>query len=53
MRTGSFPDGYIDRSMALTTHSHLAPSLRKEWRQTSTPIWALTACSSVKFTFNV
>jgi hypothetical protein len=36
MGTGSF-QGAKRRGVALTTHLHLAPRLRKEWSYTSTP----------------
>jgi hypothetical protein len=36
--------------VALTTHPHLAPRLKKE-SYTSTPLWAFVVCSRVKFTF--
>jgi hypothetical protein len=36
---------------ALTTHSHLAPSLRKPHSYTSIPLWAFVTCSRVKLTF--
>jgi hypothetical protein len=41
------------RGVALTTHPHLAPSLKKECSYTFTPIWAFLACSSVNFTFTL
>ena len=37
MDTGSLSLGYSGRSVALTTHPHLAPRLKKEWSYTSTP----------------
>jgi hypothetical protein len=37
--------------VALTTHPHLAMRLKKEQSYTSTPFWALMACSMVNFTF--
>jgi len=36
MGTGSFL-GVKQQGMALTTHPHLAPRLKKEWSYTSTP----------------
>jgi len=36
--------------VAVTTHSHLAPKLKKEKSYTFTPLWALVACSRVNFT---
>jgi hypothetical protein len=36
MGTGSFPEAKW-WSVALATHPHLAPMLKKEWRYTSTP----------------
>ena len=37
--------------MALTTHPHLAPKLKKEYNYTSSPPRCLVACSRVNFTF--
>jgi hypothetical protein len=37
--------------VALTTHLHLMPRLKKEKSYTSTLLWAFLACSKVKFNF--
>jgi hypothetical protein len=37
--------------VALTTHPHLAPRLKKEWSYTSIPLWAFVAGYRVNFTF--
>ena len=39
--------------MALTTHHHLAPRLRKEYSYTSTPPSIFVACSRVTLTFTL
>ena len=46
-----FP-GVKRRGVALTTLSHLAPRLNKEYRCTCTPPLGLVACSRENFTFN-
>ena len=52
MGTGSFPKvKRPGRGVALTTHPYLAPRLKKEYRYTSTPLWAFVASSRVTFTF--
>ena len=38
------------RGVALTTHPHLQPRLKKEYSNTSTPLQAFMACSRAKFT---
>jgi hypothetical protein len=48
--TRSFSWGYSGRSMALTTHPHLAPKLKKEWSYTSTPSLGLYDLFQVEFT---
>jgi len=37
--------------VALTTHPHLAPRLKKEYIYNSAPLWAFVASSRVNFTF--
>jgi hypothetical protein len=39
------------RGVAMITHSHLGPKLKKEYSYTSIPLWAFMNCSRVKFTF--
>jgi hypothetical protein len=51
MGTGSLSRGESGRGVALTTHPHLVPRLKKESSYTSTPLWAFVACSRVIFTF--
>jgi hypothetical protein len=46
-----FLGGQSGRGVALTTHPHLAPRLRKEPSYTFTPLWAFVACPRVKFNF--
>ena len=50
MGTGSFL-GVKRRDVVLTTHPHLAPSLKKEQSYNSAPLWAFVAFSRVNFTF--
>ena len=38
--------------MAKTTHLHLAPRLKNEYRHTSIPFWAFMACYRVNLTFS-
>ena len=46
----SFPR-VSDLGVALITHTHLVPRLKEEESYTSTRIWAIMACSRVKFRF--
>jgi len=39
--------------VALTTHSHLAPRLKKEYNYTLLHLWDFVACSRVNFIFFV
>jgi hypothetical protein len=50
MGTGSFL-GVKLQGVALTTHPHLAPRLKKEYSYNSTPLWAFVAFLRVNFTF--
>ena len=43
--------GESDRGVALTTHLHLAPRLRKSRAMHLLHLWAFVACSRVNFTF--
>jgi hypothetical protein len=43
--------GWNGRDVALTTHPHLAPRLKKEQSYTYTPLWDFVACSRMNFTF--
>ena len=52
MGTGSFP-GLKRPRVALNTHPHLVPRLKKEYSYTSTPLWAFVASSRVNFTFTL
>ena len=52
MGTGSFP-GLSGWGVALATHLHLAPRLKKEQSYNSTPLWAFVACSRINFTFTL
>jgi hypothetical protein len=46
-----FTGGKSGHGVALTTHPHLAPRLKKEYSLTLLPLWAFVACSRVNFTF--
>jgi len=48
MGTGSFLG--VKRPRRSVNHlQHLAPRLKKEWRQTSIPIWVFMSCSGANF----
>jgi hypothetical protein len=39
--------------VALTTHPHLVPGLKKEYSYTSTTLWAFVACCRESFIFTL
>jgi hypothetical protein len=49
--TVSLSWGQGGRGVALTTHTNLAPTLKKEKSYTSAPSWVIVACSRVNITF--
>jgi hypothetical protein len=51
VNTGSLSRGYSGRVEVLTTHSYLAPRLKKEHSYTTTRSCTFTACCRVDFTF--
>jgi len=48
-----FSQENTSQHVVLTTHSHLAPRLKKENSYISTPLWAFMASFSAKFPFTV
>jgi hypothetical protein len=53
MGKGSLSQGYSGRGVALITHPHLAPRLRKCRAIPLLPLWAFVACYRVTFTFTL
>jgi len=53
IRVPDYSRGLSGRGVALITHTHLAPRLKKKYNYTSTPLMAFVACSSVNFTFHL
>ena len=53
MGPGSLPRASSGRGVALTTHSHLEPSVKKQYSYISTPLCAFIAGFSVTFTFTI
>jgi hypothetical protein len=49
---GIFSQGYSGQGVALTTHPHLTPRLKKEYSYTATPLGAFMAYSTMNFTVN-
>jgi hypothetical protein len=45
--------GKAARRVALFTHTHLAPRLRKEYSYNASPLWGFVSCSTVDFTFYI
>jgi hypothetical protein len=53
MDIGSLSRRYSKQSVALTTCTHVEPSFYKDYRYTTTRLWAFLVCSRVKFNWVV
>jgi hypothetical protein len=52
-RVPGLTQGYSGRGVALTTHPHLGPRLKREKSYASTPPLGFMACSRANFTFTL
>ena len=50
IRVPDYSRGLSGRGVALITHTHLAPRLKKKYKYTCTPLMAFVACFSVNLT---